>query len=350
MVYGGYGRRAPPLEAVRRMEIGGGSSSNIIGRQSLMAPPSSRGPPLQARGMDPRGGAGPVPMDRPYKSWTEEPRAKMMRKEVEIIEVEKKEEWARKEEEERRRRARLREQEEAELIRNEEAARRKLQELERKEQEILEKERRLQEEIRRKEEQRRFEELRRQEERRLLEIRQREEELLRKEEKLKRMEMERRRNEEMLRLEDEQVHMERMRREKERSSGAGGAYPMMMAGRMHQSWVGGGGMGVGGYDGQRGYGPPPPAMHRFDLPSAGPQRADMGRHMDPRSGRPGGAGVVENRHRVLLPGGPGGRGDGVPSKNTKESNSSRRASAFKRLGPKMPVKARLGGSKPGVAR
>ncbi len=273
---------------------------------------------------------------------------KMARKDVEIIEVEKeKGDWTRKDEEERRRQAKLREQEEAEWKRKEEATRRKLEDLERKEREILEKERRLQEDIRRKEEQRHMEEQRREEERRLIEIRQREEELIRKEEKLKRMEMERRRNEELLRMEDERAHMERMRREQmTRSGGHQRPYPTpgLMEMRMHPSFVPGAAAGFHG--GQRGHGP-------LQLPPSHHQPQPYGRFADPRSGRP--SGIMDSRGYGSGRGGSSfGRGGAVPN-NTAVSvpgrgrSSSSRASAFNRLGPKMPVKARLGGSKPGAA-
>ena len=222
------------MEVNRRMESGGGGGGR--NGSAAMAPPPSRGAPAPMSRSVPSSAA-----DRGYvsrKTWSMGgPSAKLARKDIEIIEVEKqtKEDWARKEELENRQRAaaKLRQQQEAEAEwqRKEEATRRKLQELERKEREIVEKERRLQEEIRRKEDARRLEEQRREEDRRLQEIRQREEELLRKEEKLKRMEMERRRADELLRLEDMDRSMRREKMAAAAGRGGGGSQPGLCLGR-----------------------------------------------------------------------------------------------------------------------
>jgi len=346
------GPMGPPMTGRSSMDMGRGmvsggvSSRNMDMRGAGGALPSGRAAPPGAFS------GSATAADRTYKSWTDEPRSKQMRKDVEIIDVEKKDDWARKEEAEQRRRAKQRALEEEERLRSEEATRRKLLELERKEQEILEKERRLQEDIRRKEEQRRFEELRREEERRLLEIRQREEELLRKEEKLKRMEMERRRTEELLRLEDEQVRMERMRREE--MERARNHQHMMDARAVHQSWVSAEMARGGGYGGQqpheRGYGP---AQMNYRGPLL-----DTPMHHHPQQQLPYGA----HSGRAMVP--PARRTDSRPGRaapvkqsadhaagrsGAAASGSSSRSSAFNRLGPKMPVKARLGGSKADAA-
>jgi len=350
------------------MDLGRGILSGGVSARSMDMRGTGGSLPPPGRAVAPPGGSfsGSATADRPYKSWSDEPRAKQMRKDVEIIEVDKKGDWTRKEEAERRRRAKQREQEEAEMRRNEEATLRKLQELERKEREIMEKERRLQEEIRRKEEQRRFEEQRREEERRLIEIRQREEELLRKEEKLKRMEMERRRTEELLRLEDERAHMDRLRREemeRARDFQQQGQYRQMMeAQAVHQSWVSAEAARGGGYGAQqRGYGPP---LMNFGGPLLDtPMQNQMpyGGHVGNRS--TGGRAVVSDRRTIRSTSHRGGGGrpevSAAPSKKAEHAAGrgsgatsgkiTKRSSAFNRLGPKMPVKARLGGNKPDAA-
>lgn len=383
---GGYGRRPTTtmaVDSVRRMEAGGSSSSKLRGGPMAPPPPPGRGGMDMSRGggggplsaavrnsLDMRGrAAGPAgaageSRTFAHKSWLDEPSAKLMRKDVEVIEIDN-----RKEEEDRRRQAKLRAlQEEDEWKRKEEATRRKLLELERKEQEIMEKERRLQEDIRRKEEERRMEEQRREEERRLIEIREREQELLRKEEKLKRMEMERRRNEEMLLMEDERARQERLRRDRMGGRGGGGdhgGYHPGMDGRVHQSWVS---SGQAGYGGPSSYGPTPHlpmggggvSVNRFDMqPPMHHHQFQVG-FVDPRSARPG-PHFVDGRHRNIAAGRGGGgdvgsqintsiRSGGVQKRVASQpgrSSSDSRSSAFNRLGPKMPVKARLGGSKSG---
>ena len=189
------------------------------------------------------------------------------------------------------------------------------------------------------------------------------------------MEMERRRADELLRLEDMDRSMRREKMAAAAGRGGGGDHyplpshmPSLMDSRVHQSWL----MSdrgsssnnghqhypgqqqqqmVGGYNNmgmmQHGGGGhhqelmPPPQQHQPHQP--------FGRYVEPRSGRSSGdasrgnvvgrAGVVRRdgvavavRKTVSATSGRGGGG------------SSSRSSAFNRLGPKMPVKARLGGS------
>ncbi len=166
--------------------------------------------------------------------------------------------------------------------------------------------------------------------------------------------MERRRAEELMRLEDMDRNMQRERAVAASAHGRGfdqggtgmsHAALMDMGHRVHQSWVGDGnvfghhvhGMHVqhaGGYGemqmhggGQHRYDGPMPRSHRHHQEARGDFR---GRRVAVVSGRGGGSGTKPDSVRG------GAKGDS-------------RSSAFNRLGPKMPVKARLGGSKSSAA-